>query len=92
MVVTFGAGSAVGNPPIHAGPKGRSVYNDALDGKSSSAVVKEYDLPAGFNQRGYNWLSNAMTRMQTQFKMIMEGVWENIPDTVLSSNLLVMGA
>ena len=43
-------------------------------------------------QRGYNWLSNAMTRMQTQFKMIMEGVWENIPDTVLSSNLLVMGA
>lgn len=92
MVVTFGAGSAVGNPPIQAGPEGRSVYNDALDGQRPSRVVKEDDLPAGFNQKGYNWLTNAMTRMQTQFRMIMEGVWENIPDAVLSSNLLVTGA
>ena len=49
-------------------------------------------MPAGFNQKGYNWLTNAMTRMRTQFRMIMEGVWENIPDAVLSSNLLVTGA
>lgn len=30
MVVAHGAGSAAGNPPIHAGPYGREVWNDEL--------------------------------------------------------------
>lgn len=33
MVVAYGAGSAVDNPPITAGPYGREVWNNDLTGR-----------------------------------------------------------
>lgn len=52
MLVEAGSGSAVGNPAIHAGPTGRSVWNDDVSGKHPSRAKREYDLPAEFNQKG----------------------------------------
>lgn len=91
MVVTFGAGSAVGRAPIHAGPYGRIVYNNDLDGQHPSRVVHEYDLPAEFNQKGYDWVTNAERRMGTLMQNKLDAVWGQIPDSVFTSCLRVIG-
>lgn len=72
MIVLNGAGSAAGNPPITAGPPGREVWNDELNGKHASGAKSEYLMPKGFNQQGNldRVIENTVKLMRTKFDSI----------------------
>lgn len=89
MIVEAGTGSAVGNAPIHAGPKGRSVWNNDVSGQHPSRAKTEYLLPPEFNQKGNQFVENAMRIMQTQFGEITEFVFATVPDSVYYGNVQV---
>lgn len=89
MIVEAGSGSAAGNAPIHAGPTGRSVWDDDVSGQHPSRASSEYLLPAAFNQKGNQFVENAMRIMQTCFGDIVEFVFSSIPDSAYYGNVQV---
>lgn len=89
MIIEAGAGSAAGNAPIHAGPTGRSVWDDDVSGQHPSRAKSEYLLPAAFNQRGNQFMENAMRIMHTSFGDITEFVFSTVPDSAYYGNVQV---
>lgn len=89
MIIEAGAGSAAGNAPIHAGPTGRSVWDDDVSGQHPSRAKTEYLLPAAFNQAGNRFMENAMRIMQTFYGDITEYVFATIPDSAYYGNVQV---
>ncbi len=81
MIVEAGSGSAAGGKAIHAGPTGRSVWDEDVSGKHPSRAKTEYDLPAEFNQRGNQFVENAMRMMQTEFGDNIEAAFATTPDS-----------
>ena len=81
MIVESGSGSAVGNAPIHAGPTGRNVWDENMSGKHPSRAKSEYDLPAAFNQKGNQFVENALRMMQTEFGQMTEMTFATTPDS-----------
>jgi len=75
MVVEAGAGSAVGNPPIQAGPFGRTVFNDDLDGVIASQVKVPYLLPTTYNQEGNHFVSDTIKRAESYLKNVFDQAW-----------------
>lgn len=89
MLISEGAGSAAGGPPIHAGPLGRSVWNSGMSGQKPSASLTEYQLPGGFNQPGNHFVENAMKLMEKHYSDIQAELAASIPDSVFSSAVIV---
>jgi len=89
MIIEAGAGSAADNAPIHAGPTGRSVWDDDVSGQHPSRAKTEYLLPAAFNQAGNRFMENAMRIMQTFYGDITEYVFATIPDSAYYGNVQV---
>lgn len=89
MIVEEGSGSAVGGAPIHAGPPGRQVWDDALSGRHPSQAKSEYDLPGAFNQKGNQFIENAMREMETEYGEITELVFSTVPDSAYYGNVTV---
>lgn len=89
MIVAAGSGSAAGGSAIHAGPPGRSVWDDNVSRKHPSNAKSEYDLPAVFNQKGNQFAENAMRIMKTEFGMLAEIYMASIPALVYYGNVQV---
>lgn len=89
MVVEAGSGSAAGGDAIHAGPTGRSVWNDELSGRRPSRAKSEYMLPDAFNQAGNEFVENALRMAQTEFGDIIETAFANVPDSAYYGNVTV---
>ena len=89
MIVAVGSGSSAGGSAIHAGPPGRSVWDGDVSGKHPSNAKSEYDLPAEFNQKGNQFVENAMRIMKTEFGMLTEIYMGSIPDHVYYGNVQV---
>ena len=92
MIVEDGSGSAVGNDPIHAGPTGRSVWDEDVSGKHPSRAKSEYNLPSEFNQVGNQFVENAVRMMQTEFGRATEAVFATTPDDAYYGNVQVSGS
>ena len=88
MVIAYGAGSAAGNEPIHAGPTGRQVWNDSLTGKKPSKAQDEYDLPDGFNQRGNDFVNQAVQETRERFDAILADAMRSVPNSVYQNALV----
>lgn len=80
MVVEAGSGSAAGNDPIHAGPTGRSVWDDELAEKHPSRAKTVYNLPDEFNQEGNQFVENAMRIMESEFGGVTDATFAALPD------------
>ena len=89
MIVAAGSGSAAGGDTIHAGPPGRSVWNDDMSGKHPSNAKSEYNLPAAFTQKGNQFVENAIRIMTKEFGMLTEIYMGSIPDPVYYGNVQV---
>lgn len=89
MIVAAGSGSDAGNAPIHAGPTGRSVWDENMSGKHPSRAKSEYLLPVEFNQKGNQFIENAMRMMKTDFGDVTEAVFASVPDSVYYGNVVV---
>lgn len=80
MVVEAGSGSAAGNDPIHAGPTGRSVWDDELSEKHPSRAKTVYNLPDEFNQEGNQFVENAMRIIESEFGTATDAAFAALPD------------
>lgn len=89
MLISEGAGSAAGGEAIHAGPPGRSVWDDNLDGKHPSNAKSEYDMPSGFNQPGNHFVANAVKLMKKHYDDIIANLASSIPSSVFASAVIV---
>lgn len=90
MLILQGGGSAApGGSPITAGPPGRSVWDNNLDGKHPSSAKSEYTMPDGWNQPGNKFMENAVRRMQTFFYDIIDSANAKLPDSVFYDNVMV---
>ena len=89
MIVAAGSGSTAGGGAIHAGPPGRSVWDDDVSGKHPSNARSEYDLPDAFNQKGNRFVENAVRIMKAEFGMLTEIYMVSIPDHVYYENVQV---
>lgn len=87
MIVEEGGGSAVGNPPIHRGPKGRSVWDDDITRRRPSKSNSTSLLPSEFNQPGNHFIENAVKRIQTVMVDTINEASRNLPITIFSDNL-----
>jgi hypothetical protein len=90
MIITYGSGDKVGNKPIQAGPEGREVWTDDLDGKKSSKAKATYLLPDEFNQTGNQFISNAVKLMQKHFYDTLDEASCSLPDSVFYNNVKVI--
>lgn len=91
MIISEGSGSQVGGFPITAGPTGRIVWNDALDGQNSSRAKSEYSLPNEFNQQGNHFVDNAIKRMRKHFSDILKEAAHALSPSVFYDNVTVSG-
>lgn len=91
MIIAYGSGSAVGNPPIEAGPRGRTVWDDALLSQGESEASFEGPLPKEFNQIGNHFIDNAVKLMQKHFKDTLDEASASLPSSVFYRNLHVKG-
>lgn len=89
MIIEVGSGTEAGNASIHAGPPGRNVWNAELSGRHPSEAKSEYDLPAEFNQKGNQFVENAVRIMQTEFGERTELTFASTPDSVYFGNVEV---
>ena len=89
MVILEGSGSAVGGAPIHAGPYGRSVWDENLSGKKPSTVFVPYNLPAAFNQTGNHFIENAIKRMRVVFQDILDAATDSMPIDIVARHVSV---
>lgn len=88
MVIAYGAGSAAGNEPIHAGPAGRRVWNDSLTGMQASKSESEYDLPDAFNQQGNDFVQEAVKETGERFDAILAEAMRSVPISVYQNALV----
>lgn len=91
MIVAYGSGDKAGSggKPIRAGPTGRSVWNDKLDGKHPSHAQHEYPLPDAFNQAGNQFIADAMHRMRTQFGDRIKQAFRDTPEDMVATKVRV---
>lgn len=91
MIVSDGAGSAVGNRPIHFGPKGRPVYNDPLTSVGPSQYGGDHDAPDSWNTEGFDWVDDAMSLMKMKYDAALQAAWASLPDSIFYNNVVVSG-
>ena len=89
MIIAYGAGSAVGNSPITAGPEGRLVWDDDINGKKESQAKSVYLLPEPFNQEGNRFIENSIRMMKKHFDDVLEEASINLPERIFYSNVTV---
>lgn len=90
MIIDDGSGSA--GPTGHcivAGPPGRSVWDDNIDGQHPSEAKSQYMLPGAFNQEGNHFIDNAVKLMKKHYEDIQAGIGSSIPDSVFYSAVIV---
>ena len=73
MIINEGSGSAVGNPPIHAGPEGLPVWDEDVTGQDGSKSKTEYDLPEEFNQVGNKFVKTTINECYDKVKSLLYG-------------------
>lgn len=85
MIITYGAGAGVpGGQSIHEKP-GQIVFDDNLGLHKSRAKYhadKTNLLPIPFNQVGYDWFENSMTRIKDFFYTTIDAANANLPDSL----------
>lgn len=91
MIVAYGSGNRVGNGSIEAGPPGRIVWDDNMDGQHPSRVEGNYLLPEEFNHTGNHFIQNAITLMRKHFKDTLDDAAASLPSSVFFNNLHVKG-
>lgn len=89
MIIAVGSGDAVGNPAIQAGPPGREVWDGSMEGKRPSQAESTYLLPAAFNQKGNEFVKNAVIRMKVFFDEILDAACATLPSSVFYGNVIV---
>lgn len=89
MIVAYGSGSRVFNGSIEAGPTGRIVWDDNVDGKHPSRSATNYLLPLEFNQRGNAFVKNAILLMKIFFDDILAEAADNLPSSIFYKNVHV---
>ena len=89
MIVAAGSGSEAGNASIHAGPTGRSVWDEDVSRKHPSRAKNEYLLPAEFNQKGNQFIENTVRMMKTDFGNVTEAVFSSTQDGVYYGTVVV---
>ena len=90
MLIAYGSGSEAGGGAIWAGPPGREVWNDDLSGRKQSEAHGEYPLPAEFNQKGNDFVNNAMRRMKPFFDDIIDDAIRTMPQGVIAKAVHVV--
>lgn len=78
MLIGYGSGfMSYGNAtggyssgPITAGPTGREVWDNNMDGKHPSQAKSTYEIPQ-FNQEGNHFIYNSMLLMQKHFDDVL---------------------
>lgn len=88
MLIAYGAGSAAGGDAIHAGPTGRMVWDDNLDGQKPSSAQGWWDLPAAFNQPGNDWVNNAVRNSKVECCRILNQALHDLKlDSLIASSM-----
>lgn len=59
------------------------VWDDELYATHRSQAEDAYDLPDAFNQRGYNWVDNAMKRLRTEMMDVLTAAFARMPANIL---------
>lgn len=93
MIITKGSGFHVGRPWIHEKP-GKIVFTKDLSRRKSNAryhADRTILLPAGFNQKGNDWLENAVKKMEARFNDILTQASVDLPDSIFSNALMIGG-
>lgn len=87
MIIEAGGGSAVGNPAIHYGPRGRSVWDEDITGRHPSQTDSTKDLPAGFNQVGNHFIEDAMVQIVVRIGNALDEASANLPASIFADNI-----
>lgn len=87
MLITYGSGSRVGNGSIEAGPTGRIVWTEDLDGQQASRAEGNYLLPLEFNQRGNKFIDNAVQLMQKFWNDTLDNAMATLPESIFCENI-----
>ena len=82
MLVAYGSGDKAegGGKRIYAGPTGRSVWDEDLSAKRPSRAGSKYALPDGFNQRGNQFIRNAVRRARLRYWESVGQALRGLPD------------
>ena len=96
MIIGYGSGfmaygGATGgysSRSITAGPPGRSVWDNDMDGKHPSKAKSTYEIPQ-FNQEGNHFIYNSMLLMQKHFDDVLADASASLKDSVFYKHVIV---
>lgn len=96
MIIGYGSGfmaysGATGgysSGSITAGPPGRSVWDNDMDGKHPSKAKSTYEIPQ-FNQEGNHFIYNSMLLMQKHFDDVLADASASLKDSVFYKHVIV---
>lgn len=91
MIIAYGSGNKVGNGSIEAGPTGRTVWDDNVDGQAPSKAQGNWLLPDEFNQTGNQFIRNATKLMRKHFDDVLAEASASLPSSVFYNNVQVKG-
>ena len=91
MLVMYGSGSKsdFGGSPIHAGPKGRIVWDSDLTGKTASKQ-EEHALPDTWNHIGNHALQTTMLQMRKFFNDLLSEALREINTGLIQKHVSVI--
>ena len=91
MVITYGSGNKVGNGSIEAGPTGRMVWDDNVDGKHPSRADGNWLLPDEFNQTGNHFIENSIKLMRKHYRDVLDEASASLPSSIFYKHVHVKG-
>ena len=91
MIITYGSGNRVGTGSIEAGPPGRIVWDDNVDGQGSSQAQGNWLLPQEFNQTGNRFIENSVKLMRKHYNDTLDEAAASLPASVFYKNVHIKG-
>lgn len=89
MVIVYGSGSKVGNPPIQSRP-GEIVWDDDLYERQPSTAKSAFLLPEEFNQTGNDFIRVSMELMKTHFEAMLAVLPQKIADRLFQDSMMAV--
>ena len=96
MLIGYGSGfmayggstNGYSSGPITAGPAGRSVWDNDMQGKHPSQAKSTYEIPQ-FNQEGNHFIYNSMILMQKHFDDVLADASKSQASSVFYKHVIV---
>ena len=91
-VIALGMGDQAvgGGEPIYAGPNGRMVYDNYLEGQHPSRIPGVgWQMPPTWNHPGIDYVTETNNAVRSEFYAMLRNICSKLPDDIIAKHIKV---